>query len=135
MPAFLVMSLKVDVSRRQFAAVCRHHQYAICRVPWGRNVGACIVLYGVCGTADAGRNPVTGQVKTRIEGLRPPIFQRNGPLTEELLLEPARFWAGNGPGQGRSPMPSLERSAVFARPMQFGYSFAQGARGWFHTVG
>ncbi len=37
---------------------------------------------------------MTAEGKTRIEGLLPPVFQRNGPLTKELLLEPAGFGLG-----------------------------------------
>ena len=37
---------------------------------------------------------VTTQLRNKSSGIIPPLFQRDGPLTAELLLEPSRFGLG-----------------------------------------
>ena len=41
----------------------------------------------------------TTQTRNESSGIIPPLFQRDGPLTAELLLEPARFGLGLLPQQ------------------------------------
>ena len=42
---------------------------------------------------------VTTQLRSKSSGITPPLFQRDGPLTAELLLEPARFGLGLLPNE------------------------------------
>ena len=64
-----------------------------------------------------------------------PIFQRTGPLTEELLLEPARFGLGMVPAKMQTRCGRKSHLRFLFDRLQSGHSSAQWRSGWFYAFG
>ena len=114
MPALLLVSLSSTAGRDnlpQFVVVTEH---ALHRVPRRRNAGASSVLLRLRGAANAGRYSLMDrecagpEIKAESRRFLPQFFQRTGPLTEELLLEPARFGLGLLPA--KAPPDAIAKS-------------------------
>ncbi len=76
--------------------VCGHDGAAARGQPGGRAVGAKPVLRSMRSATHAGRDSLMSVPKCEpsSRSLIPPLVDRSGPLTHELLLEPARFVLG-----------------------------------------